>query len=48
MGGGAEGGMMMKAIPCAPLEVIEPEFALHLLVVAFDAPAELAEAHQRP
>src|SRR6187402_3022262 len=36
----------MKARPRAPLEVIEPEFPLQFLIVAFDAPPQFANAHQ--
>jgi hypothetical protein len=33
----------MESSPASPLEVIQPDLLLHLLVVAFDAPAELRE-----
>src|SRR5438132_9049654 len=36
----------METAPRAALEVIEPHLALEILVVAFDAPAELGDAHQ--
>lgn len=43
MGDGAEYGVVMKSSPPSPLEVIEPDLLLHLLVVAFNAPAQLRE-----
>src|SRR6266850_6430033 len=38
--------MVMEAAPPAPLEMIEPELILELLIVALDPPAELGEAHE--
>lgn len=37
----AEAGVVVEAAPRSPLEVVEAEFLLHLLVVALDAPAQL-------
>src|SRR5512134_2580857 len=39
--GNTETRMMMEPSPAAPFEVMEPEFALELLVVALDHPARL-------
>ena len=36
----------MEAAPGSTLEVVEPDLALELLVVAFDAPAQLHESRQ--
>src|SRR5712692_9739758 len=38
--------MVMEAAPAAPLEMIEPELILELLIVALDAPAQLGQAGQ--
>src|SRR5215510_14444299 len=38
--------MVMEAAPPAPLEMIEPELILELLIVSLDAPAQLGEAHE--
>ena len=43
---GAEAGVVVEASPCSPLEVVEPELLLHLLVVALDAPAQLGAADE--
>src|SRR5712692_3768740 len=37
---------MMKAPPAAPLEMVQPELILELLIVALDAPAELGQADE--
>src|SRR5918994_759650 len=37
----------MEPRPRASLEVIEAEFAFQFLIVAFDAPAQFPESHQR-
>ena len=39
VGGCAQRCVVMKASPRPPLEVVETNFALHLLVVPFDPPA---------
>src|SRR5262245_46446435 len=39
IGGDAERGVMMKPPPAAALEVIEAQFILQFLIVAFDPPA---------
>ena len=36
----------MEASPGSALEVIEAQFAFHLLVVALDAPSQFREANQ--
>jgi hypothetical protein len=41
------GELVIKAVPRPPLIVIEPEFALQFFIIALDAPAQLAEPHQR-
>jgi hypothetical protein len=46
MGSGAERSVMMEAVPCSTFKVIEAQFALHLLVVAFDPPTKFRETHQ--
>ena len=38
------GGVVVEARPAAPLEVVEPELALELLVAALDLPALLPGA----
>jgi hypothetical protein len=38
--------MVMKASPAAAFEVIEPDFLLEFLVIAFDAPAELRQSDE--
>ena len=43
----AEGRVMMEAAPTPPFEVIEAEFLLEVLIVPFDAPAQLGPLHQR-
>src|SRR5262249_52496686 len=42
----AECRMMMEATPPAPLVMSEPEFLLELLIVSFDAPAQLGDIDQ--
>ena len=42
-----ERSVMMEASPGSPFEVIQAELALHLLIVAFDAPSEFGEPRQR-
>src|SRR6266702_9007100 len=42
----AQRGMMVEPAPSATLIVIEPDFLLELLVVAFDAPAHFSEIDQ--
>src|SRR5512138_654591 len=42
----AEAGVVVEAAPRSPLEVIEAELLLHLLVVALDAPAQLGCADE--
>src|SRR5712692_6477307 len=37
---------MIKAPPTAPLEMVQPELILELLIVALDAPAELGQADE--
>ena len=46
MGDGAEHGVVVEAAPGPSFEVIQAELALHLLVVALDAPAKLGETHE--
>jgi len=41
--GGGQRRVMMPSAPPPSLKVVETEFALELLVVAFDPPAELRE-----
>jgi hypothetical protein len=36
----------MEPVPRAPFKVIEPDFALQFLIVAFDPPAQLPESHR--
>src|SRR5471030_438500 len=43
----AQRGVVMEASPSAPFEMSEPDLLLEFLVVAFDAPAQLGEVHQR-
>src|SRR5262245_5187263 len=38
--------MMMEAAPAPPLEMIQAEFVLELLVVPLDPPAELGQPHE--
>jgi len=40
---GDEDEMMVESPPAAPLEVIEPELAFQLLIVAFDPPTDLCD-----
>src|SRR5688572_2343555 len=44
--GDGQRGVVMEAAPVAAFVMIEPEFLFELLVVAFDAPAQLDEADQ--
>ena len=44
IGGNAKRGVMMKSAPVAAFIMSEPEFLLQFLVVALDAPAQLAVA----
>lgn len=46
VGRNAQRGMVMKATPVAPLEVVQAELLLQLLVVPFDASAHLDDVHQ--
>jgi hypothetical protein len=43
----AESGVVVETAPCSTFIVIEAEFLLHLLVVTFDTPSQLGQAHQR-
>ena len=42
----AERGVVVEAAPCAAFEMVEPDLALHLLVVALDAPSKFRETDQ--
>src|SRR4051812_4359733 len=42
----AQGGVMVKATPTPPFEVVEAQFLLELLVVPLDPPAHLGGADQ--
>jgi hypothetical protein len=44
----AQGDMVMKASPGSAFEVVQTDFALHFLVVALDAPAQLDQAYEVP
>src|SRR5665213_3467472 len=46
IGGDAQGSVVVKATPVAPLIVTEPEFLLQFLIVALDAPAQLDQTDQ--
>jgi hypothetical protein len=46
MGGGDAGDVVVEARPSSAFEMVEPEFAFHFLVVAFDAPPEFREVDQ--
>ena len=43
---GAECRVVVKASPHSTFEMVEPDLLLQFLVVAFDAPTQLREAHQ--
>ena len=47
MRGGTERDVVVEAVPRAPFEMIEAEFAFEFLIVPLDAPAEFAEADER-
>jgi hypothetical protein len=38
--------MVVKASPASAFEVIQPDFLLEFLVVAFDAPAQFSESDE--
>ena len=44
--GGDTCTVVLKALPGAPLEVVEAQLAFHLLVVALDSPSEFCQADQ--
>ena len=46
VGGGAERDVVVKASPSPAFEVVEANFAFHLLVVALDAPSQLHEPYE--
>jgi len=41
-----QGGMMVKTPPTPPLEVVEAEFLLELLIIPLDVPACFGGTHQ--
>ena len=43
---GAQGDMVMKASPGSAFEVVQTDFALHVLVVALDPPAKFGHAYE--
>ena len=48
VGHGDEGGVPLPAGQRAPFEVIEAEFVLEFLILLFDRPALMRQAHERP
>ena len=46
VGDRAERRVMVKASPHSTFEMVEPDLLLEFLVVAFDPPTQLREAHQ--
>jgi hypothetical protein len=40
-----QGGVMMETAPASSFKVPEPQFLLEFLIVAFDDPAVLGQAH---
>ena len=46
VGSSTEGRVVVKACPTSTLEVIEADFAFHLLIVTLDPPAEFRETDQ--
>ncbi len=43
---GAQGRVVVEAVPHAPFKIIEPHFLLEILVVTLDTPAQLRGADQ--